>query len=113
MPEVIIYSRPDCHLCDVIERIAQSHRGGGLAFARRRRGHRRHEDQLGIRTRRETVEVGQRNLCLVVALRLQGLVGNAEFFLGHLGNALHFCGLGNFDVGWHGNSLFLDLNEKH
>lgn len=24
MPEVIIYSRPDCHLCNVVERIAKT-----------------------------------------------------------------------------------------
>src|SRR5207249_9397220 len=92
---------------DVIERVAQAHGGGRLAFARGRGGHRRHQDELRARTHLETVQVFERYLRLEMPVRLEMLLGNAELRESDLGDALELGFLCDFDVGGHLRVLLL------
>src|SRR5439155_12675110 len=89
-------------LADVVERVAQAHRGGGLALARGRGRHRRHQDKLAVLLPLEGVEVFERHLRLVMAVGLEVLLGDAELFARNPGDALQLRRLGDFDVGGHG-----------
>jgi hypothetical protein len=88
-------------LANVVQRVAEAHRGGRLALARRGRADRRHQDQLPVLAALERVQVLQRQLGLVVPVGLEVLLGNAELLSRHGGNALHLRGLGDFDVRRH------------
>src|SRR6185436_10112789 len=88
-------------LADVVERVAQADRGGGLALARGRRADRGDQDQLAVLLRLQRVQVLERNLGLVVAVGLQVLLGDAEFLQRDFGDALQFRRLGDIDVRWH------------
>ncbi len=99
-------------LADVVERVAQAYGGRGLALARRGRADRRDEDQLAVLFRFQRIEVGQRDLGLVVPVGLQVLLGDAELLEGHLGNALQFRRLGDLDVRWHVHGSRKGVNSR-
>ena len=61
-------------LADPVQRVAKADRRRRLAFASRGRADRRDEDQLAVRPVREAIDIVQRYLGLVVAIRLQMLV---------------------------------------
>ncbi len=65
-------------LADVIERIAQSHRGRGLALACRCRADRGHQDQFGVRPGLEPAQIGKGYLGLVVPVGFEMFFWNAE-----------------------------------
>ncbi len=85
-------------LADVIERVAEAHGRRRLAFARGRRTDRRHEDQLAVLAVAQAVHVIERDLRLVVAVRLQRVFRYAQP-AGKFGRALHLRLLGDLDVG--------------
>src|SRR5206468_6353843 len=80
---------------------AQPHRASRLALARRRGGHRRHQDQLCVGTRLEAVQVFERHLSLEMPVGLEVLFGNAELRKSDLGNTLELGFLCDLDVGGH------------
>ena len=86
-------------LADVVERVGEADRGGGLALARRRRRDRGHQDQLAVRLVLERLDVVHRHLGLVVAVGIEILRRDAELFLGEFHDRPLLGGLGNFDVG--------------
>jgi hypothetical protein len=91
-------------LADVIERVPQADRGGGLALAGRRRADRRDQDQLAVLLAFERVEILQRDLRLVVPEGLQVLFGDSELLARDRGDALHLGCLRDFDVRRHGDA---------
>ena len=97
-------------LADMVERVAQPHRRGGLALPRRSGCHRRYQDQLGVGPGFQVVEVLQRDLGLVMPVGLEMLLGDAELRQRDLGDALELCLLCDFDVG--GHSLLLVLRDS-
>ena len=97
-------------LADAVERIAQAHGGGGLALAGRCGADGRDEDELAVGPLLQRVQVGQRDLGLVVAIRHQVLVGNAQPVAGDVAHALQCGPLGDLDVRGHGNFLRLEAD---
>src|SRR5205085_1894214 len=75
-------------LADMVQRITQADRGGGLALARRRRTDRRDKDQLAVGAALQRLQVLERNLGLVVPVGLEMFLGDAELFARHGGDAL-------------------------
>ncbi len=65
-------------LADVVERVGQAHRGGGLAFSRGRGRDRRDQDQLAVGAALERLDVVHRNLGLEVAIGIEVLWPDAE-----------------------------------
>jgi hypothetical protein len=92
-------------LADVVERVGEADGGRGLAFACRRRGDRRHQDQLAVLPVFQCLDEFHRYLGLVVAIRFEVVDGDAELFLRHVGDATRLGGLGDFDVGFRGLML--------
>ncbi len=88
-------------LADPVQRIAETDRGGGLAFAGRRRGDGGDEDQLAVGFVGKAVDVIQRDLGLVVAVGIEELIVDAELALCNLGDSLEFGLLGDLDIGCH------------
>ena len=86
-------------LADVIERIGEADRGRGLALARRRRGDRRHQDQLAVGLVLQGLDVVHRDLGLVVAVGIEVLRRDAQFFFGQLHDRPLRGFLGDLDVG--------------
>ena len=91
-------------LADPVQRVAETHRGGRLAFSRRCRADRRHQDQFAIRPVGETVDIVQRYFRLVPAIGLKVLVADAEFFPRHIADLAHMGLLSDFDVRRHSPS---------
>ena len=87
-------------LADVIERVGEADRGGGLALAGRRRRDRRHQDQLAVRLALQRLDVIHRHLGLVVAIGVEIFRRDAELFLGDVDDRPLLGGLRNFDVGF-------------
>ena len=87
-------------LADVVERVGEADRGGGLALARRRRRDRGDQDQLAVLLVLERLDVVHRHLGLVVAVGLEVLRRDAELFLGDVEDRPLLGGLGDFDVGF-------------
>ena len=87
-------------LADVIERVGEADRGGGLAFARRRRRNRGDQNELAVLLVLERLHVFHRHLGLVMAVRVEILRGDAELFLGDVEDLPLLGGLRNFDVGF-------------
>jgi hypothetical protein len=65
-------------LADAVERVAQAHRGGGLALAGRRRVHRRDQDQPAVRPVREAVDEAEVELGLVRAMAVEAVRRDVE-----------------------------------
>ena len=84
---------------DMVERVRQAHRRGGFALPRRRRRDCRHQDQLAVRLALQRFDEIHRHLGLVVAVWLEVLRGDAEFFLCNIEDRPLLGGLRNFDVG--------------
>ncbi len=91
-------------LADEIQRIAEADGGRRLALAGGRGRHCRHQDELGVGPGLEGVQVLQRNLRLVVTIGLEVLLGDTEFLLCDLSDALQFRCLGDLDVRSHDGS---------
>ena len=93
-------------LADSRQCIREADRGGGLAFAGRRRAGRRHQDQPGMLARRQRGQPGRRQLGLVTAIGLERGCRDAGA-LGDVGDRFEGCCLGDLDVGLHqrGNVL--------
>src|SRR5262249_6801749 len=87
-------------LADVIERVGQADRGGGLAFAGRRRRDRRYQDQLAVRPALQRLDVIHRYLGLVVAVGLEVLRRDAEAFARDVEDRPLARSLRDFDVGF-------------
>src|SRR5664280_3352786 len=85
---------------DVVERVGEADRGGGLAFAGRRRGDRGHQDQLAVLLVFERFHVIHRHLGLVMTIGLEVFRRDAELFLGKLDDRPLLGVLRNFDVGF-------------
>ena len=89
-------------LAQMIERVAQTDRGGGLAFASRCQVDGSDEDQFAVGLVLERFNEVERQLGLVMAVRHQMVVADAQLLFCHLGDTLHGGGLGNLNVGlWH------------
>ena len=88
-----------------LQRVGEPDRGGGLALTGRGRRDRGHQHELAQRPVRERREVAQVDLGLVVAVGHQVLLGDPEPVAGHVGDAVHHRGVGDLDVGQHGDSL--------
>ena len=84
---------------DAVHGVAQSHGGGGLAFAGRRRADGGGQDKLGVRAVFQAVDIFQGHLGLVVPIGLQVLVGDPVLLLGKFQDADFIGFLGNFDIG--------------
>ena len=80
-------------LADGIERIAETDRGRGLAFAGRGRGDGGDEDQLAVGPLRERGDVVERDLGLVMPVRRQVFGRNAELLGRDLEDRPHLGGL--------------------
>ena len=93
-------------LADIIEPIAEADRRGGLSFTRRRRRHPRHEHELAVLHPLQRVEVIQRYLGFVMAIRLEMFFGEAELLARDRRDALKLRGLCDFDVRLHYLSVF-------
>ncbi len=93
-------------LADPREGVTQADRGRGLAFARRCRADRRHQDQACVFPGRQGGDPVGRHLRLVAAIGLQRRCRDSGP-LGNLGDRLHAGRLSDFDVGIHqrGRSL--------
>src|SRR5436309_16108342 len=65
-------------LAEMVERVGEADRGGGLALARRRRGDRRNQDQPAVGAILQRLDEVHRHLGLVVAVRLEVLRRDAE-----------------------------------
>jgi len=89
-------------LADVIERIAQAHRGRGLALAGRGRRHRGDQDELAVLFALQRIQIFERDLGLVVPVRLEMLFRDAQLLARDSSDALQFGGLRDFDVRRHG-----------
>ena len=87
-------------LADATQAIAQPHGRRGLALARGRWADRRDEDELGLGSLWQRIEVGVGDLGLVVAVWLKRIVGDTER-RGDVANPIHLRCLGDFDVAWH------------
>src|SRR5262249_5249735 len=86
-------------LAEIVERIGEADRGGGLALAGRRRGDRRNQDQLAVGSIFERLDEIHRHLGLVVAVRLEVLRRDAELFARDVHNRPHLGRLRDLDVG--------------
>jgi hypothetical protein len=86
-------------LADHVQRVGEAHGRRRLAFARGRRRDRRHQNELAVLLVFQRLDVVERDLGLVVAVRLEIFHGDAELFLRHVGDAARLCGLGDFNVG--------------
>ena len=84
-------------LPDVVERVAEAHGGRGLAFARRGRRDRGHQDELPVLAALQAADEVQRHLRLVMAVGLEVLLRDAEP-RGDFGDAQHLRLLRDFDV---------------
>ena len=87
-------------LADVVERVGEADRRGGLAFARRRWRDRGHQDQLAAFLVLERFHVIHRHFGLVVAIGLEVFGGDAELLLGDLYDRPLLGALRNFNVGF-------------
>ena len=87
-------------LADLVQGIAQSDRGRGLAFAGGRRAQRRHQNQLAVGLVLQAVDVIEGDLGLVVPVVLNAGRRDAEPG-GDLGDWLQGCALGDLYVGTH------------
>jgi hypothetical protein len=87
-------------LADGIERVAETDRGRGLAFAGCGRRDGRDEDQLAVGALRERGDIVERDLCLVMPVRQEVLGGDAELFGRNIQNGPHRGGLTDLDVGF-------------
>ena len=87
-------------LADVIERVGEADRGGGLALARRRRRDRGDQDQLAVRLRLQRLDVVHRHLGLVVAVGVEVLRRDAELLARDVHDRPHLGGLGDLNVGF-------------
>src|SRR5262249_49358700 len=92
-------------LADVVERVGEADRGGGLAFAGRRRRDRRHENELAVRPILERLDEIHRDLGLVVAEGLEIFRREAERLACDLENRPLLRRLGDLDVGLGGTVL--------
>ncbi len=90
----------DGFLADVVQRIAQAHRGGGLALAGRGRGDGGDEDQLAVGAAGERGDIVERDLRLVVAVRDKVLGRNVQLVGRHFEDRPHHSGLADLDVGF-------------
>ena len=85
-------------LANAVERIAQAHRCGRLAFASRSGTDRGDEDQLAIRPAFQTVQILQRYLGLIVAVGFELLIRNAQAIPRQCVDAFECRLLGDVDV---------------
>ena len=83
-------------LADVVERVGQSDRRGGLAFAGRRRRDGGDEDELAVGFALQRFDVVHRHLGLVVAIGFEVLRRNAELLARDLEDRPLLCGLRRF-----------------
>src|SRR5258708_35223698 len=83
----------------MVERVREADRGRGLALARRRRGDRRNQDELAVRTVLERLDELHRDLGLVVTVGLEVLGSDAELFARDIDDQPLLGGLGDLDVG--------------
>src|SRR5262249_23089383 len=88
-------------LADVIQRVAEADRGGGLALAGRAGADGGDQDELCVRPGLQAVQVVERDLRLVVPVGLEVLLGDTELRLRDLGDAFEFGFLGDFDIRGH------------
>ena len=86
-------------LADVVERVGEADRGGGLALAGRRRRDRGDQDQLAVLLVLERLDVVHRHLGLVVAVGSRFSAAMPSFSLAMLEDRPLGGGLRNFDVG--------------
>ena len=104
-PQARLAQADDRLLADLIERIAESDRGRGLAFAGGRRAQRRHQNQLAVGFVLQAVDEVEADLGLVMAVGFNACCRDAEAG-GDLGDRLQGCALGDLDVGTHVYSQF-------
>ena len=90
-------------LADLVQRIAESDRGRGLALAGRRGAQGGHQNELAVGLVLQAVDVVERDLGLVVAVVLDARGGNAEAG-GDFGDRLQGCALRDLNIGTHGYS---------
>ena len=83
---------------DPVHGVAQADRGRGLALPRRRGTDGGGQDQLAVGLVLQTVDVIQRQLGLVMAVRLQVLAADTILFGSQVNNLLFTCPLGNLYV---------------
>src|SRR5258708_13609360 len=83
----------------MVERVWEADVGGGLARARRRRGDRRNQDELAVRTVLERLDELHRDVGLVVTVGLEVLGSAAEVCARDIGDQPVLGGLGDLDVG--------------
>ena len=96
---------------DAVEGIAQTNREGSLAFAGRRGADGGDQHQSAVLPFGLAVEPVQRDLGLVVAVRLQGVIGDAGPG-GDVTDALQAGVLSDLDIGRHGVVSFLGSAEE-
>ena len=78
--------------------IAETDRGSGLALPRRRRTDGSGQDQFAVGVVLQAVNVVQRQLGLVMAVRLQVLTADTVLFRSEIDNVFFACPLGNLYV---------------
>ncbi len=99
-PERGLAQRAHRLLADVVQGIGETDGRCRLAFAGRSRRDRRHQNELAILLAAERLDELHRYLGLVVAVGFEVLQRDAELVLRDIRDALRFCGLGDFDVGF-------------
>ena len=99
----------DRALADEIERVAEAHGRGRLAFARGRRRYGGHQNELRARTRRQTLHVVERDLRLVRTV-VQELIAREAELRRDLADRLQLRAARNFDVAVnHGSSFLIEM----
>src|SRR5882672_1952541 len=88
-------------LADVVQRVAETDRRGGLALARGRGADRGDQDQLRVGLLLQAVEVLERNLRLVVPVGFEVFLWNTELGQRDLRDAFEFGFLCDFDIRGH------------
>src|SRR5262249_45449844 len=98
-------------LSDMVERVAEPHRGRGFAFARRGGIDRGYQNQLAVGPIAQRTNIIERDLRLVSAAGEHGGGLKPELFGRNLANRSHRRGLGNHDVGFRVSVLFFSARH--
>ena len=83
-----------------VQRVAESHRGGGFALARRGGGDRRHQHQLAVRFVRQARHHLSVHLRFITTVQLQIVLGKTKPS-GDFGHRTWLYALSDLNIGWY------------